>query len=162
AAELTCVDRQTGVPIVPFLLEGLAPNATLDLADSIHGKAAGKGSISDRFWRRLWPLLSGSRWCSALPSLPRLAVVSTVCARRARHAITVTRPTATQTHPLAHHRGFPLADPDAQSFLGLMAGTFAAYDAVAAMPDHVPAVKYPRTPGYRPEGAENRYNAWYV
>ena len=30
------------------------------------------------------------------------------------------------------------------------------------MPDHVPAVRYPRTPGYRPEGAENRYNAWYV
>src|SRR5207244_2276027 len=27
---------------------------------------------------------------------------------------------------------------------------------------HVPAVRYPRTPGYRPEGAENRYNAWYV
>src|SRR6202158_5904223 len=30
------------------------------------------------------------------------------------------------------------------------------------MPDYVPAVKYPRTPGYRPEGEENKYNAWYV
>ena len=29
-------------------------------------------------------------------------------------------------------------------------------------PDYVPAVKYPRTPGYRPEGEENKYNAWYV
>jgi len=29
------------------------------------------------------------------------------------------------------------------------------------MPDYVPAVKYPRTPGYRPEGEENKYNAWY-
>ena len=37
-----------------------------------------------------------------------------------------------------------------------------AYDAVDAMPDYVPAVKYPRTPGYRPEGEENKYNAWYV
>src|SRR5262249_25149589 len=26
----------------------------------------------------------------------------------------------------------------------------------------VPEVKYPRTPGYRPEGAENPHNAWYV
>jgi amidase len=26
----------------------------------------------------------------------------------------------------------------------------------------LPQVKYPRTPGYRPEGEENKYNAWYV
>src|SRR5438876_8840597 len=74
----------------------------------------------------------------------------------------VTRPTVAQVRALADDLGFTLSDADAQSFLGLMAGTFAAYDAVAAMPDHVPAVRYPRTPGYRPEGAENRYNAWYV
>src|SRR5438094_9360981 len=74
----------------------------------------------------------------------------------------VTRPTVAQVRALADDLGFTLSDADAQSFLGLMAGTFAAYDAVAAMPDHVPAVRYPRTPGYRQEGAENRYNAWYV
>jgi amidase len=28
------------------------------------------------------------------------------------------------------------------------------------MPDYVPEVKYPRTPGYRPEGEENKYDAW--
>src|SRR5258708_10143963 len=43
-----------------------------------------------------------------------------------------------------------------------MQGNYAAYDAVDAMPDDVPAVTYPRTPGYRPEGEENKYNAWYV
>ena len=32
--------------------------------------------------------------------------------------------------------------------------------AVAAMPDEVPAVKYPRTPGYRPSPDENPRNAW--
>jgi len=74
----------------------------------------------------------------------------------------VTRPTVAQVRGLADDLGFTLSDADAQSFLGLMAGSFAAYDAVAAMPDLVRAVKYPRTPGYRPEGAENRYNAWYV
>src|SRR5262249_25617597 len=36
-----------------------------------------------------------------------------------------------------------------------------AYNVVAAMPDEVPRVKYPRTPGYRPAPEENKYNAWY-
>src|SRR6266481_2831164 len=43
-----------------------------------------------------------------------------------------------------------------------MQANYAAYDIVDAMPDYVPAVTYPRTPGYRPEGEENKYNAWYV
>ena len=30
------------------------------------------------------------------------------------------------------------------------------------MPDNLPLVKYPRTPGYQPGGEENQYNAWYV
>jgi amidase len=55
-----------------------------------------------------------------------------------------------------------LTDDDVASFLALMQGSFAAYDAVDAMPDYLPPVKYPRIPGYQPEGAENRYNAWYV
>src|SRR5207253_1262792 len=33
--------------------------------------------------------------------------------------------------------------------------------AIEAMADPMPPVKYPRTPGYRPEGPENKYNAWY-
>jgi len=74
----------------------------------------------------------------------------------------VKRPTLAQLHAVASDLGMTLSDDDARSFLGLMEGSFAAYDAVDAMPDHIPSVKYPRTPGYRPEGDENRYNAWYV
>jgi amidase len=74
----------------------------------------------------------------------------------------VKRPTLAQLHEVSRDLGMTLSDEDARSFLGLMEGSFAAYDAVDAMPDYVPPVKYPRTPGYRPEGAENRYNAWYV
>ena len=33
---------------------------------------------------------------------------------------------------------------------------------VDAMPDNLPLVKYPRTPGYQPGSEENQYNAWYV
>src|SRR5258708_12334359 len=44
----------------------------------------------------------------------------------------------------------------------MMQANCGADDAVDAMADYVPAVKYPRTPGYRQEGEENKYNAWYV
>jgi amidase len=76
--------------------------------------------------------------------------------------MTVKRPTPSQLRAVAHDLGITLTDDDVQSYLALMAGSFAAYDAVDAMPDHLPAVTYPRTPGYRPEGPENPYNAWYV
>ena len=44
---------------------------------------------------------------------------------------------------------------------GLMAGSIAAYNVIDAMPDEVPPVRYPRTPGYRPDPQHNRHNAWY-
>jgi amidase len=37
-----------------------------------------------------------------------------------------------------------------------------AYAALDAMPDELPAVKYPRGPVHRPRGDENKYGAWYV
>lgn len=74
----------------------------------------------------------------------------------------VKRPTPSQLRAVAHDLGITLTEEDVHSYLALMAGSFAAYDAVDAMPDYLPAVTYPRTPGYRPEGTENRYNAWYI
>ena len=74
----------------------------------------------------------------------------------------VKRPTISQLRAVAADLGITLSDADAQSFLGLMMNTCPAYDALDAMPDYLPQVKYPRTPGYRPEGAENQYNAWYI
>ena len=43
-----------------------------------------------------------------------------------------------------------------------MRPSIAAYNVVDAMPDNLPAVRYPRTPRYRPTGEENAHNAWYV
>jgi amidase len=37
-----------------------------------------------------------------------------------------------------------------------------AYTALDAMPDELPAVKYPRAPISHPQGDENKYGAWYV
>lgn len=58
--------------------------------------------------------------------------------------------------------GLSLTDDDVTSFLGLLAGNIDAYNVVDALPDYVPEVKYPRTPGQRPSPEENPYNAWYV
>src|SRR2546422_4389885 len=54
-----------------------------------------------------------------------------------------------------------LSDDDVKFFLETMGGSVAAYHAIETMADPMPPVKYPRTPGYRPQGAENKYNAWY-
>lgn len=76
--------------------------------------------------------------------------------------MTVKRPTAEQLRAVAEDLGMTMSDEDIASYLALMQPNFLAYDAIEAMPDYLPAVKYPRTPGYRPEGEENKYNAWYV
>jgi len=70
-------------------------------------------------------------------------------------------PTSDQLRAVAAQCGLALGDDDVASFRGLMQGSIDAYNAVAAMPDEVPVVAYPRTPGYRPSPEENPRNAWY-
>ncbi|MFC3228830.1 amidase [Marinibaculum pumilum] len=75
--------------------------------------------------------------------------------------MTVSLPTPDQLRAVAAQCGLHLTDDAVTSYLGLMQGMTEAYNAVGAMPDELPAVTYPRTPGYRPDGAENSRNAWY-
>src|SRR3954453_22558271 len=71
-------------------------------------------------------------------------------------------PTPSQLLDVADEIGLDLTDADITSFIGLLGPTVAAYNVVDSMADNLPAVRYPRTPGYRPIGDENAYNAWYV
>ena len=75
--------------------------------------------------------------------------------------MSVALPTPTQLRAVAEQCGLSLTEEDVASFRGLMQGSIDAYNLVAAMPDEVPEVKYPRTPGYRPSPEENPRNAWY-
>lgn len=75
--------------------------------------------------------------------------------------MTVQIPTIAQLRDVAKQCGLSVADADLESFRGLMAGSVGAYNILDAMPDEVPKVVYPRTPGYRPEPEENPRNAWY-
>ena len=74
----------------------------------------------------------------------------------------VSVPTPSQLREVATEVGLDLTDADVTSFIELMRPSVAAYNVVDAMPDNLPAVRYPRTPGYRPMGEENAHNAWYV
>src|SRR5579862_5040396 len=71
-------------------------------------------------------------------------------------------PTPAQLYEVAEEMGLDLTDADVASYIGLIRPSIAAYNVVDAMPDNLPPVKYPRTPGYRPPAAENKHNAWYV
>ena len=71
-------------------------------------------------------------------------------------------PTISQLLNVAAELGLDLSDGDAASYRELLRPSIAAYNIVDAMPDNLPAVRYPRTPGYRPSGQENEFNAWYI
>jgi amidase len=73
--------------------------------------------------------------------------------------MSVKRPTTEQLRAVAEDLGMSMSDADLASYLAIMQPNFTAYDAVNAMPHYLPDVKYPRTPGYKPEGEENKYNA---
>src|SRR5438876_10222720 len=76
--------------------------------------------------------------------------------------MSVRRPTLEQLRSVAEDLGMHMGDEELKSYNALLQGNFAAYDVVEAKADYLPAVKYPRTPGYRPEGEGNKHNAWYV
>jgi amidase len=54
-----------------------------------------------------------------------------------------------------------LTQEDLASFRGLMDGVIASYCRLDQLAEPKLPVKYPRSPGYRPQPAENRHNAWY-
>ncbi len=74
--------------------------------------------------------------------------------------MTVTVPTPAQLYEVAEEIGLDLTREDVSSFIGLIAPNIGAYNAVGAMADELPEVRYPRTPGRRMPEAENPLNAW--
>ena len=75
--------------------------------------------------------------------------------------MSVTVPTPQQLKKIAGKMGLSLTDGDIASFIALMQPSVEAYNIVDRLPDHLPLVKYPRTPGARPSPEENERNAWY-
>jgi acyl-CoA thioesterase-1 len=51
------VARGTATPLLPFLLEGVAGDPSMNQADGIHPNAAGQRAVAERIWSALEPLL---------------------------------------------------------------------------------------------------------
>lgn len=58
AAVYPSVARATGVPLAPFLLDGVAGDPRLNQADGIHPTAEGQRVIAEHLWPHLRPLLT--------------------------------------------------------------------------------------------------------
>ncbi|KAH3886349.1 amidase-like isoform X2 [Dreissena polymorpha] len=71
-------------------------------------------------------------------------------------------PQAEEVRELCRSIGLRLdKEQDVQDFTEHMAKTFEAYQVVSDSVAPTLLVKYPRTPGYRPEPNDNKHNAWY-
>ena len=77
-------------------------------------------------------------------------------------SMTIKRPTLSQMRTMADRFGMSLSDEDLLEYTEIIEPYMQAYDRLDAMPDNLPEVHYPRSPGYFPDRAENPLNAWYV
>jgi len=70
-------------------------------------------------------------------------------------------PTIDEMKVLAESLHFTMSLEELKEYRSLIVENLAVYEALDAMVEPKPAVKYPRTPGRRPEPGEDPYNAWY-
>jgi amidase len=75
---------------------------------------------------------------------------------------TVKLPTPEQLRDVAADLGITFTSEDLASHLAAMRPGIDLYNILDRLPDELPAVQYPRTPGRRPSPEENTHNAWYV
>ena len=75
---------------------------------------------------------------------------------------TVKRPTVEQLHEIVASLHMSMSQREVGEYLEVMEGTFQSYDRLTQLPDNLPPVRYPRTPGIKPSAADNPLNAWAV
>ncbi|MBE7635278.1 amidase [Sneathiella sp. P13V-1] len=76
--------------------------------------------------------------------------------------MTIKRPTLSQMREMAQRFGMSLSDEELKEYSEIMEPYIQSYDRLDAMPDNLPEVRYPRSPGHFPSLTENPLNAWYV
>jgi amidase len=72
------------------------------------------------------------------------------------------KPNIADLRDAAHALGMNPSDDYLRAVEEIVGPLSQAYAALDAMPDELPAVKYPRGPIHRPSAEENPYGAWYV
>ena len=74
----------------------------------------------------------------------------------------VKRPTVQQLQEIVSALHMSMSEREVGEYLDVLEGTMQAYDRIAQLPDYLPEVRYPRTPGTRPAPSENPLGAWSV
>ena len=74
----------------------------------------------------------------------------------------VKRPTLDQMREIVSSLHMSMSDDEILEYMDVMEGTIQSYDRLQELPDNLPPVRYPRTPGVRPSAAENSMNAWAI
>ncbi len=99
---------------------------------------------------------------AVFPPEPSRAASGAATSAAGASMATVKRPSLEQMKEIVSSLHMSMSDAEVAEYLEVLEGTFQAYDRVQQLPDNLPPVRYPRTPGYRPGEAENRLNAWAV
>jgi amidase len=73
----------------------------------------------------------------------------------------VRAPGSAELAAIAAEFGLDLDAEELASYTRLIAAACTAYARLDELPEPLPAVRYPRTPGWRPAPADNPYHAWY-
>ncbi len=76
--------------------------------------------------------------------------------------MTVRRPTAEQVAELAERLALNLDSEEISAYQRLLGGLMEGFAALDRLPEELPPVRHPRSPGVRPGSEENPYGAWYV
>ena len=74
----------------------------------------------------------------------------------------IQRPTDAQLKAMSSQFGFHFTESEFSTIQKLIDANLVPIDALLQLPDYLPEVKYPRTPGRFPPPSENKFNAWYV
>lgn len=69
-------------------------------------------------------------------------------------------PAADEIRRIGESLGLSLGEAEASAYHGFISALSPVFRMVEQLPADGAPVRYPRVPGYRPEGEENRYNAW--
>jgi amidase len=75
--------------------------------------------------------------------------------------VPIKRPTLEELADIADYYNLSVTPEDLESFQGLMEPSLASYSRLDALTEPSLPVKYPRSPGYRPDPQDNPLGAWY-
>ncbi|WP_192257267.1 amidase [Mesorhizobium silamurunense] len=76
-------------------------------------------------------------------------------------SVGINYPSVAQLASIASGFGLDMTESEVLEYRDLMGAMVRYCREIEQMAEPIPAVKYPRNPGFRPVGEENPYNAWY-